>query len=395
MDDADKDRRIKRDFKQGAKIDVSRFKGLGEMPPAALRETTMDPARRTLLKVVALPEDRAATSELVESLMGRRPELRFQFIQDHARMVEELDVVTDPATEGVSPRYADLETWPPLTVLHALWEGQLAAVAALQPALPVLAAAAEAAADRLRNGGRLAYAGAGTSGRIGVQDGAELPPTFDWPLDRLVFLMAGGEPALIRAAENVEDRADRALDDVHQAGIGPADVLVGLAASGATAYTVGCVVAAREAGALTIGIANSPASRLLEAADHKILIETGPEALAGSTRMKAGTAQKVALNLFSTAVMTQLGRVYRGQMVDMLARNEKLRRRAVRMLRSLTGASTEQAAAALTQAGGRVKPAVLIVRGLSAEEADALLAGHGGDLRRAEMGLTRAGEPAR
>ncbi len=295
--------------------------------------------------------------------------------------------MTEPATEGGSPRYADLETWPPLTVLQALWEGQLAAVAALQPALPALAAAVSAAADRLRGGGRLAYAGAGTSGRIGVQDGAELPPTFDWPLERLVFLIAGGESALIRAAENVEDRADRALDDVRQAGLGPADVLVGLAASGSTPYTVGCVVAAREAGALTIGIANSPGSRLLDAAAHKILIETGPEAIAGSTRMKAGTAQKVALNLFSTAIMTQLGRVYRGQMVDMLARNEKLRRRAVRMLRTLTGAATEEAAAALTQAGGRVKTAVLIVRGLSAEEAESLLARHGGDLRPAEAAL--------
>jgi len=293
----------------------------------------------------------------------------------------------DPATEGASPRYIDLETWAPATLLQALWESQLAAVAALQPALPALASAVTAAAERLRRGGRLAYAGAGTSGRIGVQDGAELSPTFDWPPERLVFLMAGGEAALIRAAENAEDRDDLALDDVREAGLGPDDVLVGVAASGSTPYTVGCVLAARAAGSLTVGIANSPGGRLLEAAEHKILIETGAEALAGSTRMKAGTAQKVALNLFSTAVMTQLGRVYRGQMVDMLARNEKLRRRAVRMLRSLTGAATDQAAAALTQAGGRVKLAVLIVRGLSAEEAESLLAEHGGDLRRAEAAL--------
>jgi N-acetylmuramic acid 6-phosphate etherase len=302
--------------------------------------------------------------------------------------------VTEPATEGVSPRYVDIETWPAPTVMQALWEGQLAAVAALQPALAPLAAACSAAADRLRRGGRLAYAGAGTSGRIGVQDGAELGPTFDWPADRLVFLMAGGEKALIRAAENAEDRDDLALDDVTQAGLGGDDVLVGLAASGSTPYTVGCVLAARQAGALTIGIANSPGSRLLEAAEHPILIETGPEAIAGSTRMKAGTAQKAALNLFSTSVMTLLGRVYRGRMVDMLARNEKLRRRAVRMLRELTGATTEQAAAALTQAGGRVKPAVLIVRGLRVAEAEALLARHGGDLRRAEAALGAEPSPA-
>src|SRR3954447_5535181 len=129
--------------------------------------------------------------------------------------------LTEPATEGVSPRYADLETWPPLSVMEALWESQLAAVAALQPALPALATATGAAADRLRRGGRLAYAGAGTSGRIGVQDGAELGPTFDWPADRLVFLIAGGKDALIRAVENAEDRDDLALDDVSQAALAP------------------------------------------------------------------------------------------------------------------------------------------------------------------------------
>lgn len=272
------------------------------------------------------------------------------------------------------------------TVLQALWEGQLAAVAALQPALSALAAAASAAADRLREGGRLAYAGAGTSGRIGVQDGAELGPTFDWPPERLLFLMAGGEAALIRAAEGAEDRAEQGAADVRDAALGPADVLVGVAASGSTPYTLACVAAARAAGSLTIGMANSPASPLLGAAEHAVLVETGPEAIAGSTRMKAGTAQKAALNLFSTAVMTRLGRVYRGQMVDMLARNEKLRRRAVRMLRLLTGASTEQAAAALTQSGGRVKLAVLIVRGLSVAEAEAALEHHRGDLRAAETG---------
>src|SRR3954470_14065635 len=140
--------------------------------------------------------------------------------------------MAEPATEGVSPRYEGLETWTPQTVLQALWEGQLAAVAALQPALPALAASVSAAAERLRRGGRLAYAGAGTSGRIGVQDGAELGPTFDWPPDRLVFLMAGGEAALIRAIEKAEGRGDVGLDDVTQAGVGPGDVLVGLAASG-------------------------------------------------------------------------------------------------------------------------------------------------------------------
>ncbi len=290
-------------------------------------------------------------------------------------------------TEGVDPRMADLETWPVEAVLAAFWEGQLAAVAALRPALPSLAAAVVAAAERLRGGGRLGYAGAGTSGRIGVQDGAELGPTFDWPAERLLLLMAGGEAALIRAAEGAEDRADAAEQDVREARLGAGDVLVGVAASGSTPYTVAAVAAARTAGALTVGISNSAGAALLAAAEHAVLVETGPEGLAGSTRMKAGTAQKAALNLFSTAVMTRLGRVYRGQMVDMVARNDKLRRRAVRMLASLTGCSTEQAAAALAQTEGRVKLAVLVVRGVPMTEAAALLARHGGDLRAAERGL--------
>jgi N-acetylmuramic acid 6-phosphate etherase len=273
------------------------------------------------------------------------------------------------------------------TVLHALWEGQLAAVAALRPALPALASAVIAAADRLRGGGRLAYAGAGTSGRIGVQDGAELGPTFDWPPERLLLLMAGGEAALIRSAEGAEDRTEAAEHDVREAGLGPADVLIGIAASGSTPYTVAAVAAARAAGAVTIAIANSAATPLLAAAEHAILVETGPEAIAGSTRMKAGTAQKAALNLFSSAVMTRLGRVYRGQMVDMRARNDKLRRRAVRMLTALTGCRTEQAAAALAQTDGRVKLAVLVVRGLSVTEAAALIDRFDGDLRAAEDAL--------
>lgn len=291
--------------------------------------------------------------------------------------------MTLPATEGVSPRYAELDAWPPADVLAALWEGQMAAVAAVRPALPLIAAAVEAALPRLSAGGRLAYAGAGTSGRIGVQDGAELPPTFDWPPGRLVLLMAGGEAALTRAVEGAEDRADRGRAEVEAAGLGASDVLLGVAASGTTPYTLACVEAARAHGALTVAVANSPDAPLLRAAEHPILVETGPEAVSGSTRLKAGTAQKVVLNLFSTLLMTRLGRVYRGQMVDMLARNEKLRRRAERMLRGLTGADPERARAALAEADGKVKLAVLLLHGLHRVEAEARLARHGGRLRAA------------
>jgi len=288
-----------------------------------------------------------------------------------------------PMTERVDPRYEQLDAWDGAAALEAMWEGQLAAVAAVRPALPVLAAAAEAAAVRLAGGGRLVYAGAGTSGRIGVQDGAELPPTFDWPGERLLLLMAGGEQAFTRSIENAEDDAAAAATAVDAHGIGAADVVLGTAASGSTPYTVAVVRAARARGALTIGIANSPGGTLLEAAEFAVLAETGAEVIAGSTRMKAGTAQKVVLNLFSSLVMVRLGRVHRGLMVDMQARNAKLRARAVRMLRTLTGRDDAALEAALVVSGGRVKTAVLVLEGLDRAAAEALLAAHGNSLRAA------------
>ncbi len=286
-----------------------------------------------------------------------------------------------PATEGTDPRYLDLDAWPSETAVTALFEAQLSAVAALRPALPAIAAAADGAAARLRAGGRLIYCGAGTSGRIGVQDGAELPPTFDWPEDRLGLLIAGGPPALTRAVENAEDRADLAQADMDAQHPTAADVVIGLAASGATPYTLACLTQARAAAALTIAVANSPGSALLAAADHAILVQTGPEPIAGSTRLKAGTSQKVVLNLLSTTIMLRLGRVWRGQMVDMVARNEKLRRRAVRMVCTLSGCTEDAARDALAQADGRVKLAFLVVRGMGVREAGEALAACGGDLR--------------
>jgi N-acetylmuramic acid 6-phosphate etherase len=207
-----------------------------------------------------------------------------------------------PATEAVSRRSELLDTWDTPTILGALWEGQMAAVAALGPALPALARAVEEAAMRLAAGGRLAYAGAGTSGRIAVQDAVELMPTFDWPEKRLVLMMAGGDAALVRSIENAEDRDDLAAATIERHAIGAADVLVGVAASGTTRFTVAAVQRARSRGAMTIAIANSQGSPLLKAAEFPVLVETGAEAIAGSTRMKAGTAQKAALNVFSTAL---------------------------------------------------------------------------------------------
>jgi N-acetylmuramic acid 6-phosphate etherase len=286
-------------------------------------------------------------------------------------------------TERHDPRFADLELWDAGTALTALWEGQMHAVAALGPALPDLARAVEAALPRLAAGGALAYAGAGTSGRIAAQDASELKPTFDWPEDRVHVLMAGGERAFLRAVEGAEDREDWAARDVADAGLGAGDVLIGLAASGTTPFTRAAIRTLRERGGLTVGIACSAGAPLLTEADIGVLIRTGAEAIAGSTRMKAGTAQKAALNLFTTALMVRLGRVYRGRMVDMNARNAKLEQRAERMLCELTGASPDAARAALAMADGKVKLAVLILDGHPPEEAAALLARHGGHLRAA------------
>jgi N-acetylmuramic acid 6-phosphate etherase len=288
-----------------------------------------------------------------------------------------------PATERVSPRYEALDAWDDATILSSLWESQLAAVAAVQGALPQIAAAAAAAAARLQQGGRLVYVGAGTSGRIAVQDGAELPPTFDWPADRLLLMIAGGEAALTRSVENAEDRADQGASAIETAGIGASDVLIGLAASGATPFTLACVRAATTAGAVTIGIANSPGAPLLTAAAFPILVATEAEPIAGSTRLKAGTAQKVVLNLFSTLLMVRLGRVYRGQMVDVQARNAKLRHRAERMVQLLTGEDPASVRQALELADGRVKLAVVLLQGLDRPAAEALLGAHEGQLRSA------------
>jgi N-acetylmuramic acid 6-phosphate etherase len=287
------------------------------------------------------------------------------------------------STEDASARYLDLDRLPAIAQVGLLHESQAEAVAAVQPALPSIAAAVGAAVERLRRGGRLVYCGAGTSARIGVQDGAELLPTFNWPADKVAFVIAGGEKALLRAVENAEDSAEDGSSQITQLRVGSDDVVLGIAASGNTPFTVAAVETARRQGALTIGIANNAGSRLLSASDHPILIDTGAEAVAGSTRLKAGTAQKIVLNLLSTAVMIQLGRVYRGLMVDMRPTNAKLRQRAEQMVARLTGCDPAIAADALLRAGSDVKLAVLVLQGMSVDDARVLIGQSGGNLRAA------------
>lgn len=213
--------------------------------------------------------------------------------------------------------------------MQVMAEDQSLALAAVNHALDDITQAALAAYEKLSASetGRLFYAGAGTSARIGVQDGVELTPTFNWPEDRTGFLIAGGQDALLRSVENAEDDGAAAFNAVQDAAIGPDDVVIGIAASGATPYTTAAITAARERGALTIGIANNPNAPITTLADMGISLITGGEALAGSTRMKAGTAQKICLNLMSTLIMVRMGKVKNGMMAAMRPTNAKLRQR--------------------------------------------------------------------
>ncbi len=284
-------------------------------------------------------------------------------------------------TERASPRYSDIDLWEPGDILDALIESQMAAVAAVRPALSAIEQAAAAMQARLAGNGRLIYTGAGTSGRLAVQDGAELIPTFNWPQERLLLLIAGGKEALLRSAEGAEDEIDQAARLVRQHGVGPADVIIAVAASGTTPFTLACMREARRRGALAIGIANNRSTPVLTEADCPIWLDTGPEPIAGSTRMKAGTAQRVALNLLSTLVMIRLGRVHEGLMIDVQAVNAKLIGRSENILRRLSGRSDDEVRDALQSAGGNVKTAMLILHGCTAESAASLLEEAGGRLR--------------
>jgi N-acetylmuramic acid 6-phosphate etherase len=290
-------------------------------------------------------------------------------------------------TETASPRYAGIDDWPTADLVAGMTDSQFAAIGAVQAAGADIARVIDAAVPRLEAGGRLIYLGAGTSGRIATQDAVELRPTFNWPGERSITLMAGGEAAFIQAQEGAEDDEAEAPRELDAAGVGPDDVVIGVAASGRTPFAIAGLVHARAKGALTVGVFNNRGGRLGEVAEIAVLLETGPEFLAGSTRMKAGTAQKVALNVISTAVMIRLGYVYRGKMVEMRPSNAKLRERAVRMVADLTGAGPEAARAALAAAGGTIKTAVVMLdRGCTRPEAEAALAAAGGRLGRALAG---------
>lgn len=292
-------------------------------------------------------------------------------------------------TEGVDDAFADFDDWPMARRVVALVRANERAVAAVSAASPALARAAELVAERLVAGGRLVYAGAGTSGRLALQDAAELPPTFDF--DRTVVLMAGGDGAGTAAREDAEDDAEAAVRAVDAAAVGALDAVVGIAASGRTPYTVAAVRRARERGAGTIGIANNPGSPLLEAAEIGVLLHTGPEVVAGSTRLVAGTAQKIALNALSTAPMAELGRVHGNLMVAMRPKNEKLRERAVGLVARAARCPAPRARAALLASGWEIRTAIVhVAAGVDPDAARVALEAAGGRVRTA-IARTRAG----
>ncbi len=257
-----------------------------------------------------------------------------------------------------------------LDLVTRLHEADRAVFDALGAALPAIARAADAIAERLAAGGRWFYTGAGSSGRLGVLDAAELPPTFGTDPSLVVALVAGGRAAMFEAVEGAEDDASAGARDLAAAGVTRKDVVVGIAASGSTPYVAGALEEAKEAGALTVAVVCRPGAALAKRADILILLETGTEVLAESSRLKAGTAEKIALNMLSTAVMAKRGLVYQGEMVAMKPANEKLRRRAVRIVSELATQTPEKAEDFLRKSNWNLPLALISAKwGLSAEAA--------------------------
>jgi N-acetylmuramic acid 6-phosphate etherase len=298
---------------------------------------------------------------------------------------------TPPATEQPHAGHAGLEHYDTPTLVQALAADQALAAQAVAAATPALAAAVDAAVPRLRAGGRLLYAGAGTSGRLGVLDSVELHPTFSWPTARARALLAGGEGAMFQAVEGAEDDAARAVADLQALAPTPQDVVICIAASGSTPYAMGAAGAARAAGALTLGLANNPGAPLLCAVDQPVLLDTGPEVISGSTRLKAGTAQKIALNTFSSACMVRLHKTWGPLMVDLRATNAKLQRRALALTVRASGADEADARAALAACGHQVKTAIVMLRaGIDADRAQQRLLAVGGSVSAALAAPGRA-----
>ncbi len=266
-----------------------------------------------------------------------------------------------PPTERLHPRSKDLDALPLPRALAVLHQGDLEAARAVGRALPALARLAKLAGQALRTGGRIVYLGSGTSGRLGALDAAECPPTFGVPRSLVIALVAGGARALRRSVEGAEDDEEAGRASVRRARVGPRDLAVGISASGTTPFVLAALEEARRCGAAAGLLTSNPAAR--PAGVARVLLDTGPELVAGSTRMKAGSAAKMALSLLSTAAMLQLGHVRGGLMIDLAPTNQKLRRRALRIVMELADASAPRAEAALAASGWRVRAALAALAG--------------------------------
>jgi N-acetylmuramic acid 6-phosphate etherase len=287
-------------------------------------------------------------------------------------------------TETPNAKFASLEQFRTPDLVNAFVDDQHAAVDAVQAAVADIVRAVDAAVPRIHAGGRLIYAGAGTSGRLGLLDSVELNPTFSWPDERAVALLAGGASALYRAVEGAEDSREMGAEDIAAANVGSNDVVLLLAASGSTPYVLGATAAARARGALTIGVSNNPNSLVVSAAEIGITLDTGPEVISGSTRLKAGTAQKIFLNTFSSSVMVRLNKVYGNLMVDVRATNAKLLQRCINLTVAAAGCDPTIAREVLERCGFQVKTAVVSIKAnVTIVEAQNLLAAADGSVRAA------------
>jgi len=284
-------------------------------------------------------------------------------------------------TEQHSPRNGLAESLSTAELAEAMNNADTEVPRAVRATIPAIVAAIDEAVPRLERGGRLIYVGAGSSGRLAVLDAAECPPTFRTDPAQVQAIIAGGDRAIRTASEGAED--DFAAGAAELPAVGPDDVVVGLSASGRTPYVLGAISAATEAGALTVGIMCNRGVALATAVNHPIEVVVGPEVLAGSTRLKAGTAQKLVLNMLSTIIMVRLGKTYGSLMVDMKATNGKLQARAVRIITTITGVDSDQAAAALRESDGEVKTAVvMLTKSVPAPTARALVEQADGHLER-------------
>jgi N-acetylmuramic acid 6-phosphate etherase len=292
------------------------------------------------------------------------------------------DTLDKLATEGRLPEAAGIDLLSTKDQVALMWTQDMVAVRAVEAARDQLVAAIDTAAQRLRAGGRLIEVGAGTPGRLAVLDAAECRPTFGVDDGKVIGILAGGSGAVPRAVEYGEDDYDAGVEDLTAAGVAADDVVVAVSASGRTPYVLGAIAAAAAAGALTIGVANNRGSAIAAACSLAVEVPTGPEVVSGSTRLKAGTAQKLVLNTFSTLLMVKLGHTYGDLMINVRATNTKLRRRAQRVIGEVTGAAASEVEQALAAASGEGKVAtVMLLAGVDADTARQLLARAGGHVR--------------